>query len=263
MLAAAVSGKLTEAEISLIGKVNDCGSVVSGLAFKKSQYSKSGSRLLQIANVGYGYTKWDSPNYIPIELSESCSEYSMDVGDIVLALNRPITNDTLKVARIKKKDLPATLYQRVARIRCDQSILDPSYMFLIMQSPEFLQLVELNLKGSDQPYLNTTNLAAFDIYAPTPKNQIQIVRRVEELFAFADSIEQKANAALARVNNLTQSILAKAFRGELTTDWRAANPELISGDNSAAALLEAIHKERKAEREAMKPKKKTAATKKA
>jgi len=35
--------------------------------------------------------------------------------------------------------------------------------------------------------------------------------------------------AQARVNKLTQSILAKAFRGELTADWRASNHELISG----------------------------------
>jgi type I restriction enzyme S subunit len=82
---------------------------------------------------------------------------------------------------------------------------------------------------------------------PPPFEQTEIVRRVEELFTFADSIEQKANAALKRVNNLTQSILAKAFRGELTADWRAANPELVSGDNSAEALLEKI----KAEREAL------------
>jgi hypothetical protein len=44
--------------------------------------------------------------------------------------------------------------------------------------------------------------------------------------AFTGCIEQAAQASLSRVNNLTQSILAKAFRGELTADWRAANPEL-------------------------------------
>lgn len=244
VLSAAVSGKLTTVAVSPLGKLKHWAHIVSGLAFKKSQYSENGSRLLQIANVGYGNTKWDSPNYIPIDLSESCSEYSMEIGDIVLALNRPITNDTLKVARIQRNDLPATLYQRVARIRCDQKILEPRYLFLIMQSPIFLKLVKLNLKGSDQPYLNTTELASFEFSAPTPKEQIEIINRVEKLFAFADNIEQKANAALERVNNLTQSILAKAFRGELTADWRAANPDLISGENSAESLLEKIKTER-------------------
>ncbi|MGU5674094.1 hypothetical protein ACV1C4_03195 [Aeromonas hydrophila] len=43
---------------------------------------------------------------------------------------------------------------------------------------------------------------------------------------------------------MTTTILAKAFRGELTADWRAANPDLISGDNSASALLARIQAER-------------------
>ncbi len=36
---------------------------------------------------------------------------------------------------------------------------------------------------------------------------------------------------------LAQSILAKAFRGELTAEWHAENPELISGEHSARRCL--------------------------
>ena len=80
-----------------------------------------------------------------------------------------------------------------------------------------------------------------------PEEEInEIVRRVEQLFAYADTIEKQVNNALTRVNSLTQSILAKAFRGELTAQWRAENPDLISGENSAAALLEKIKAERAA-----------------
>jgi type I restriction enzyme S subunit len=46
------------------------------------------------------------------------------------------------------------------------------------------------------------------------------------------------------VNNLSQSILAKAFSGELTAKWRAQNPDLITGENSATALLDKIKTER-------------------
>jgi len=93
-------------------------------------------------------------------------------------------------------------------------------------------------------YLNKTACNSLPIPLPTIEEQDEIIRRVEELFAFADSIEQKTNASQARVNQLTQSILAKAFRGELTANWRAANPELISGENSAEALLVIIKNER-------------------
>ncbi len=89
----------------------------------------------------------------------------------------------------------------------------------------------------------------FRIITPPLEEQTEIVRRVDQLFAHADRIEQQVNNALVRVNNLTQSILAKAFRGELTEQWRKDNPELISGENSAEVLLERI----KAERAAQKP----------
>jgi type I restriction enzyme S subunit len=93
----------------------------------------------------------------------------------------------------------------------------------------------------------------FRLITPPLEEQTEIVRRVEQLFSHADRIEEQVNNSLARVNNLTQSILAKAFRGELTEQWRKVNPELISGENSAAALLEMI----KSERAAVKPVKKT------
>ena len=94
-------------------------------------------------------------------------------------------------------------------------------------------------------------MRTFQCKLPNKEEQNQIVRRVEQLFAYADTIEQQAKAAKARVDNLTQTILAKAFRGELTATWRAANPDLISGDNSAASLLARIQ----AERTAAKPRK--------
>lgn len=109
-------------------------------------------------------------------------------------------------------------------------------------------------RGGAQPFLSLTVLNDIPFALPPINEQTEIVRRVEELFAFADKVEAQVNAAQTRVNNLTQSILAKAFRGELTAEWRAANPELISGDNSAESLLKRI----KAERAAMGKKSKQA-----
>ncbi|WP_172118865.1 restriction endonuclease subunit S [Halomonas hibernica] len=254
VLVSAMSGRLTGVTCVGLGALKSVADIASGVAFKKAQYSNSGSKLLQIANVGYGETKWDSASYIPPDLADEFSTYALAEGDIVMALNRPITNDTLKVAVVSVDDMPATLYQRVARVRTTSKLLDSRYLFLLMQGPNFRKNVELNLKGSDQPYLNTSSLGTFEIRAPDLQGQTEIIRQVDQLFAHADRIEQQVNTALARVNNLTQSILAKAFRGELTEQWRKDNPELISGEKSAEALLERI----KTERAAMKkPAKKT------
>ena len=57
---------------------------------------------------------------------------------------------------------------------------------------------------------------------PTPplEEQTKIVQKVETYFALADEIETQVKVALENVNLLTQSILAKAFSGELSAAWR-------------------------------------------
>jgi type I restriction enzyme S subunit len=97
--------------------------------------------------------------------------------------------------------------------------------------------------------LTQAALNSLPVGMPPEDELTEIVRRVDQLFAYADTIETQVNNALERVNNLTQSILAKAFRGELTEQWRKDNRDLISGENSAEALLEKI----KAERAVAKP----------
>ncbi|MEI7748553.1 MAG: hypothetical protein WCI81_05720, partial [Chlorobiaceae bacterium] len=62
--------------------------------------------------------------------------------------------------------------------------------------------------------------------------QQEIVRRVEKLFALADSLEAKYKKAVERVEKIEQSVLAKAFRGEL------AEPD--PNDEPAEELLKRI-----------------------
>jgi len=65
------------------------------------------------------------------------------------------------------------------------------------------------------PTLNRNNLRGIVVSIPPLPEQHEIVRRVDALFALADSIEAKVAAARERTEKLRQSILAKAFSGEL------------------------------------------------
>ena len=158
-------------------------------------------------------------------------------------MDRPIISSGLKIARAKPSDLPCVLVQRVARFK-DFNDLLADYLYVLLQDISFSNYIQPNQTGSDIPHISGKQILAYPVKIPSIEEQAEIVRQVDQLFAHADRIEQQVNNALSRVNNLTQSILAKAFRG---------NPELISGENSAEALLERI----KAERAAMKPVKKS------
>ncbi|MDV1856300.1 restriction endonuclease subunit S [Citrobacter freundii] len=124
--------------------------------------------------------------------------------------------------------------------------IDKDYFYYLLSSSQLqTQFSSLAVGGVVQNIRSELVKQAIVNIPPLPE-QHEIVRRVEQLFAYADTIEKQVNNALSRVNSLTQSILAKAFRGELTAQWRAENPDLTSGENSAAALLEKIKAERAA-----------------
>ena len=81
-------------------------------------------------------------------------------------------------------------------------------------------------------YLNKTNCNSLPINLPPLEEQIEIVRTVKQLFSFANKIESRYLKAKAQLDKLPQSILAKAFRGELVPQ----DPE----DEPANLLLERI-----------------------
>ena len=70
--------------------------IFSGLGFKKSEYSSNGLNLIRIDNVSYGIITWDSIEYLPVEYRKKHPKLILNEGDILLALNRPITNGQLK-----------------------------------------------------------------------------------------------------------------------------------------------------------------------
>ncbi|UQA42838.1 restriction endonuclease subunit S, partial [Xanthomonas oryzae pv. oryzae] len=60
----------------------------------------------------------------------------------------------------------------------------------------------------------------------------EIVRHVEQLFAYADQLEAKVAAAQQRIDALTQSLLAKAFRGELVPQDPSDEPASVLLDRT-------------------------------
>jgi type I restriction enzyme S subunit len=74
--------------------------------------------------------------------------------------------------------------------------------------------------------------------------QNELVLEIETRLSVCDKLEQTIEDSLKKAGALRQSILKKAFEGELTKEWREAHPELISGENSAKSLLASIREEK-------------------
>ena len=202
-----------------------------------------GSPIKYLGNVNVRWFSFNLENLQEILISESeRSELILKYGDILICEG----GEPGRCAIWTESDKTPIVFQKALhRARVREKII-PEWLVLNLKNDSNNLTLSQLFTGTTIKHLTGKALAKYPLRVPPVYEQREIVRRVEQLFAYADAIEKQVNNALARVNNLTQSILAKAFRGELTAQWRAENPDLISGENSAAALLEKIKAERAA-----------------
>ena len=110
--------------------------------------------------------------------------------------------------------------------------------------PQFVEYFIRTAKGdlaqfapaTAQKNINIAILSKVAMPRPTVEEQNEIVRRADQLFKLADEIEARYEAARISFDKLSQSILAKAFRGELVPQ----DPN----DEPAEKLLERIRAQR-------------------
>lgn len=251
VLSAAVSGKLTESwrnehgiflskwESTIFDKI--CTEITVGYVGKMlDRYQSEGVPFLRSQNVREFKFSEKNILYITGDFHKEIYKSRLKPGDLAI-----VRSGAPGTTCVIPDSLPEANCSDLVIARPSQK-LNSAFGCIFMNSNVAKKNVTENRVGIAQQHFNVGSMKKMPIDLPSPSEQHEIVRRVEQLFAYADTIEKQVNNAMVRVNNLTQSILAKAFRGELTAQWRAENPELISGENSAAALLEKIKAERAA-----------------
>ncbi|GGC66825.1 restriction endonuclease subunit S [Marinobacter halophilus] len=252
VLAAAVSGRLTE-EWRSTSELNGWANITLGDLVQSIEAGKNlkcietppgedECGIIKISAVTWGVYDEEQSKTLP-EKNLFLESRRIKVGDFLISRANTIEllGNPVIVHAVTKNLM---LSDKVLRLNMDDE--DKAWVNIFLRSMPGRREIQDRSTGNQMSMRNIGQKALLEIPIPKPpsEEQTEIILRVDQLFAHADRIEQQVNNALARVNNLTQSILAKAFRGELTEQWRKDNPELISGENSAEALLERVRAER-------------------
>lgn len=243
--------KLTELNISIpsLWKISEIGKFADVKGGKRLPKGES----LIAENTGFPYIRAgqlkngtvlpEGQLYLEEYIQKSISRYTVSSGDLYITIVGACIGDAGIIPDVYNN---ANLTENAAKICNLNKNVFNRFLSLWLRSSYLQDIINSEIKSGAQGKLALARIKSLPLVLPPLPEQHEIVRRVEQLFAYADTIEKQVNNALTRVNSLTQSILAKAFRGELTAQWRAENPDLISGENSAAALLEKIKAERAA-----------------
>ena len=127
----------------------------------------------------------------------------------------------------------------IARAVAKVPIKDFSARFILLwlNSTIAINWMKAEAREVARPTLNLEQLREIPLPLPSIEEQTEIVRRLEQLFAFADKIEARYTKAKTMLDKLPQSILAKAFRGELVAQDTNDEPASILLERIASAKL--------------------------
>lgn len=232
-------------------KFADYYKMSSGYAFKMTDYCDDGAGLINGESIQHGIISDDNLNHLPESFIEQYPEFVLKEGDIVVGLNRPITNGNLKIARIPSKYNNFMLYQRAGKIvykaGCDK---DFSYILL---SQEILKHTLVEAVGSDQPFISTSKLDKWKIMMPM---NIEEQEKIGVYFSNLDHIITLHQRKYDKLVVIKKSMLEKMFPKDgqtkpeirfsgFTDDWeqRKLGDILVSLQNNTLSRADLSNKD--------------------
>lgn len=123
----------------------------------------------------------------------------------------------------------------IGMMRVTSDRVNPFYVEQFLRSPHGRELVLSSVKAVAQPSLSMGTIRQIPVALPSLAEQVEIVRIIGSKLEAADVMEAEIDAGLARADALRQSILKRAFSGQLV----AQDP----ADEPASVLLERIRAE--------------------
>lgn len=178
-----------------------------------------------------GKFKPDCYKYVDIEVPEG-SYLWLKTGDILIQRSNSI--DYVGTSAIYDgKDNEYIYPDLMMKVKTNEKML-PEFLLYSLSNEATRSYFRQNATGTagNMPKINQGTVMNVPILLPSIDEQKEIVKRVKALFEKADKIEERYKKAKSFTDKLTQSILNKAFKGELV-------PQDPS-DEPASVLLESI-----------------------
>lgn len=195
-------------------------------------YADKGDIFIRAQNLKYDRLDLDDIAYVKLPEKSEGMRTKVQIDDLLIT----ITGANVTKTAIVDKDIGNSyVSQHVALCRLDETVeSDFLYWYLIAETAGRKQLKEFAY-GAGKPGLNLDNIRSITLRLPGKDEQKQIVKRIKEQLSLEENAESVLDIEIRRTETLRQSILKKAFSGQLVPQ----DPK----DEPASALLERIRAE--------------------
>ena len=180
---------------------------------EKAHWEKVGPKFLRITDIQDNKVDWDEVPWCPID-EAGMKQYAVQIGDIMIARTGATTGKSYLIC----DDVEAVFASFLIRLKVVDKNLDYNYLYGYMQSEDYWRQITDFSSGIAQPGVNANKLKQIKFKCPSLPEQHEIVRLIDDLLARERAAQQAAEQALASIDLMKKSILARAFRGELGTN---------------------------------------------
>ena len=216
VLTYAVTGKLIEStpEPRMLGELID--ELKYGTS-KKADYDIEGFPVLRIPNINNGEIDSSDLKYVPLDDKEY-NQLSLQEGDILVIRSNGSLSIVGQCAIVRKGCENWVYAGYLIRIRCTHELL-PEYLNYIFKSYQVRkQIVEKSHSMSGVNNFSADKIKQLEIAWYPVEVQKQIVEKLNSIFGKLNEIEKQYNTLCEKLDKLPQTLLCKAFKGELVYD---------------------------------------------
>jgi type I restriction enzyme S subunit len=180
----------------------------------REEYVESGIPWINTGHIQPNGTLSQSEmNFITQEKYESLRSGKIRPGDLVYCLRGATIGKTALVAPFTVGAVASSLV-----IIRPSNLLDSHFLYYFLTSSVGKRQIKLYDNGAAQPNLGAKSVAKYIIYLPNFAEQKVIVQKLVDLSNETQQLENIYRQKIAALKELKQSILQKAFTGELTAD---------------------------------------------
>jgi type I restriction enzyme, S subunit len=210
-LLAVVSGEVSQTLLCITDLIIDC-------EHKTAPTQEEGIPSIRTPNIGKGYLIFDDVYRVSEETYKLWTRRGKpEPGDLILAREAPAGN-----VGVIPPGAKVCLGQRTVLIRPKKQIIDSHYLAFLLLHPIVQKRLLDKSTGATVQHVNMKDIRALSM-SELPSIQVQrdCVKELEHLKSEVNRLEAIYRQKLAALTELKQSILQKAFTGELTADQEA------------------------------------------
>ncbi|NGZ74095.1 restriction endonuclease subunit S [Saccharibacillus alkalitolerans] len=185
-----------------------------GSNLKVTDYRSSGVPLVFVRNIrSFNYDL--EQKFVSTEKAKTLLPHSIEPNDILITKMGDPPGD----ADIYPAGLPkAIITSDCIKLKVDKELIINEFALYAIQSPFFQKQVREKSKGVAQQKISLDSFKKMKIYLPPISEQLEVVKLLRNSFESMQQENDLLQQTSERMNALKQSILQKAFRGELDTN---------------------------------------------